>query len=138
MLRDDFQRLARLRLREARELLRRGLPAGAYYLAGYAVECGLKACIARHTRRYEFPDRQRWNQSYIHDLTRLVEIAGLGGALIAETGASRAFSINWGVVKDWSEESRYDHTITMAKARDFYRALTKQQTGVMRWVRRHW
>jgi HEPN domain-containing protein len=32
-------------------LLEAGLYAGAYYLAGYAVECALKACIAKKTAR---------------------------------------------------------------------------------------
>jgi len=32
---------------------------GAYYLAGYAVECAIKACIAKGTRRYEFPDKRK-------------------------------------------------------------------------------
>ena len=42
----EFRELATLRLAEAKALLDAGLPDGAYYLAGYAVECGLKACIA--------------------------------------------------------------------------------------------
>src|SRR5919106_3680906 len=43
-----------------------GEPSGAYYLAGYAVECGLKACIAKQVRRHEFPDRTTVNQSHTH------------------------------------------------------------------------
>ena len=57
MLRKDFRELAMIRLREARVLLRAKCYDGAYYLAVYAVECALKACIARHTKRFEFPDR---------------------------------------------------------------------------------
>jgi HEPN domain-containing protein len=49
--------MAMVRLKEANVLLRLGLSDGAYYLAGYAVECALKACIAKGTRRYEFPDK---------------------------------------------------------------------------------
>jgi hypothetical protein len=52
------------------------------------------------------------NQSYTHDLSRLVQAAGLDGALNARIRASAGFSVNWNVVKDWSEESRYDHTTT--------------------------
>jgi len=40
-------------------LLRLGLFDGAYYLAGYAVECALKACIAKGTQRFEFPDKRK-------------------------------------------------------------------------------
>jgi HEPN domain-containing protein len=57
--RRDFQQLSRIRAREAEALLKLGLSDGAYYLAGYAVECALKACIAKGTRRYEFPDKKR-------------------------------------------------------------------------------
>src|SRR5262249_10273775 len=56
MTRADLQQLSRLRRREARVLLDAGHSAGAYYLVGYAVECALKACIARSTRRYDFPE----------------------------------------------------------------------------------
>jgi hypothetical protein len=43
MNRSDFQQLAELRLRESRSLLAAGFPEGAYYLAGYSVECAFKA-----------------------------------------------------------------------------------------------
>jgi hypothetical protein len=41
MNRADLQQIAELRLQEARTLLTGGFPDGAYYLAGYAVECAL-------------------------------------------------------------------------------------------------
>ncbi|MGC2744663.1 MAG: hypothetical protein WA672_15920 [Candidatus Angelobacter sp.] len=43
----DLQELAHLRLAEARLLLDGKSFAGAYYLTGLALECALKACIAR-------------------------------------------------------------------------------------------
>lgn len=55
MNRREFRELTTLRLAEARALLDAGLPDGAYYLAGYAVECALKACISRQTRQHDFP-----------------------------------------------------------------------------------
>jgi hypothetical protein len=42
MTRKDFQRLTRLRLNDARTLLKNGNNEGAYYLTGLAVECALK------------------------------------------------------------------------------------------------
>jgi hypothetical protein len=51
----DFQRLAKLRAAEAGALVRSRKEIGAYYLAGYAVECALKACVAKATKRHEFP-----------------------------------------------------------------------------------
>jgi len=78
MNRDDFQELAHKRLRDARVLLRGRRHAGAYYLTGYAVECGLKACIARQTRRFDFPPKPNAVRDiYVHDLTKLVKAAGL-------------------------------------------------------------
>jgi hypothetical protein len=77
MDRRDFQELARLRVREATALMKLRLPDGAYYLAGYALECALKACIAKRTRRHEFPDKKRVEASYSHNLAQLVNEAGL-------------------------------------------------------------
>ena len=77
MNRDDFQELARTRLREARTLLRTGNYGGAYYLSGYVIERGLKACIAKKTRRYDFPDKNLVAESYTHNPTKLMKVAGL-------------------------------------------------------------
>ena len=55
LTRRDFQRLAKLRAAEAGALVRSRKEIGAYYLAGYAVECALKACVAKATKRHEFP-----------------------------------------------------------------------------------
>jgi HEPN domain-containing protein len=45
--RDKLQRLAEGRLEEATLLMDRRLWTGAYYLTGLAVECALKASLAR-------------------------------------------------------------------------------------------
>lgn len=58
MDRKGLQELSNVRLKEAKALLKVGMADGAYYLAGYAVECALKACIAKETRRYDFPDKR--------------------------------------------------------------------------------
>lgn len=135
--RGSLQQLARMRLREARSLLDRGYNDGAYYLAGYAVECGLKACIAKATRRHDFPDRRIASASYTHDLPALIKVAGLEAELQAEIDRDRVFEQNWAIVKDWSEESRYQ-TTNRAKAHDLYWAIAGRQHGVMRWLRQRW
>jgi len=43
----DFQNLCKRRVDEATTLLSAGHSDGAYYLAGYAVECAFKACICK-------------------------------------------------------------------------------------------
>ena len=55
MNRNDFRELAGIRLGEAKVLLDSDRYDGAFYLADYAVECALKACISRLTRRFDFP-----------------------------------------------------------------------------------
>lgn len=51
MNRAELRNLAKLRLAEAQTLLAAARWSGAYYLSGYSVECALKACIAKNTRR---------------------------------------------------------------------------------------
>jgi HEPN domain-containing protein len=67
--RKDLQELSKVRLKEAKALLDLGMPDGAYYLAGYAVECALKACLAKGTVKYEFPDKKR-SASAVHTCKR--------------------------------------------------------------------
>ena len=71
--RREFQQLARMRLNDARVLMRRGNVEGAYYLTGLAVECAVKACIAKNTRRHDFPPSQSAIKDiYTHDLSKLI------------------------------------------------------------------
>jgi hypothetical protein len=66
-----------VRLGEARLLLDGKSFSGAYYLTGLAIECALRACIARSTEQYDFPDLKRLQNSWIHDLNQLLGTAGL-------------------------------------------------------------
>ena len=137
MNRDDFRRLAELRLREARALLQARHFDGAYYLGGYVIENALKACIAKQTKRFEFPDRKTVNESHTHNLEQLLRVAGLQPELEREAASSRAFEVNWTVVKDWSEESRYQRH-TRQEAEDLFNAITDPQNGVLPWIRQRW
>ena len=135
MFRKDFQELARVRLREARKLLQEREYSGAHYFVGITVECGLKACIAKATHRYQFPERNS-RDLYTHELTPLVKLAGLSLSLAEERAASPAFEINWNIVNDWRVESRYE-IIGRIQATDIYSAATSRR-GVMRWIRKNW
>ena len=135
--RKDLQELARIRLREARALLSAGMWDGAYYLAGYAAECALKACIAKMVRRYDFPDRTLANESWKHDLEALVKTAGLFPQLRAAIAADPLFERYWGVAKDWKETSRYERR-THREAEDLIRAISDPRHGVLRWIRQYW
>ena len=67
MNRVDFQKMADIRAVEARFHLEARMYSGTYYLAGYAVECGFKACIARMVKRHEFPGKDFIRGAYTHD-----------------------------------------------------------------------
>ena len=137
MNRADFQALSRLRRSEAGQLLRAELYAGAYHLSGLAVECALKACVAKLTKRHDFPDRDLATASYTHDLERLLQIAALTSLLRTEARTNRQLQINWEFVKDWNIDSRYSLSISPARALDMYRACAGRQ-GILGWLRRRW
>lgn len=137
MNRTDLQELARIRVREARSLVDASLFDGAYYLAGYAVECALKACIAKKTQEYDFPDKALANKAHTHNLAQLVGVAGLAQELDTKIEEDEVFAVNWAIIKDWSEEARYGRH-SESKVRDFYRAVADRRRGVLAWLKDHW
>jgi hypothetical protein len=137
MNRRDLQRLANARIVEAKALLVAGHYSGAYHLAGLAVECALKACIAKRTKAHTFPDKNLAAESYSHDLTKLRRLADLDAQFLHDAKSDPALVANWTVVKDWAIESRYE-TKTAQQAKDLYDAVYRRQSGVLRWIRRRW
>jgi len=136
--RDDFKNLARIRIREARVLLKSGNYCGAYYLSGLAVECALKACICKRTKRYSFPPpRKRIERIWNHDLVELMAEAELKDAKDDESRRNPAFAENWLVVKDWTVKSRYDR-VSQVQAEDLFSAIVAATHGVFPWLRRNW
>jgi hypothetical protein len=125
-----------MRLKDARTLMRSGNIEGSYYLTGLAVECAVKACIAKNTKRHDFPPSQSAIKDiYTHDLVRLIGAARLQGALDTERRKNASFNNKWDVVKDWSINSRY--AVGGLNARDLYRAVAGRN-GVMQWLRQRW
>jgi HEPN domain len=134
--RREFQQLARMRLKDARVLMRSGNREGAYYLTGLAVECAVKACIAKNTQRHDFPPNQSAIKDiYTHDLVKLVGAAKLQTVLDADRRKNVSFNNKWDVVKDWNINSRY--AVSGLNARDLYRAVAGRN-GVMQWLRQRW
>ena len=119
-------------------MLDMGEYCGAYHLTGIGVECAIKACIARKTNRHEFPDKNHAAKCWEHDPEKLITVAGLSVQLGIESKANGRFASNWGVVKDWKIDCRYDLSITDTKALALYSAVVARQHGVLRWLRRHW
>jgi HEPN domain-containing protein len=137
MNRYDLRDLARVRLKEAQTLLRNGCFDGAYYLAGYAIECALKACIAKRTKRNDFPDKKLVDKSFSHDLDQLLNTAGLKADLELSFATQPRLEENWAMVKKWSEASRYTFTDVLA-AENMISAIMERQHGVLQWIRQYW
>ena len=114
-----------------------GCWAGAYYLAGYAIECALKACIAKRTERFEFPDLKRVKSSYTHDLVELLRIAGLN-RLLREAEYNRPqLGENWLFVTGWSEEARYEQH-SESDAASLLKAVQDRKDGILSWLKNYW
>jgi hypothetical protein len=138
--RADFQRLANERIADARALLAARRWAAAYYLAGYAVECGLKACILRRLATAAdvvFEDRRYSEKCWTHNLAQLLDLAGLTAALAADAAADPALQNYWDTVKDWNESSRYARK-TKADAEVLFDAITDKKHGVLSWIKARW
>jgi len=138
MNRHELHELSKIRRKEAASLLKAKHYSGAYYLLGYSVECALKACIAKQTKKYDFPNKDIAKDAYTHKLQTLVKIAGLEGDLDRDIKKSKTFEINWATVKDWSEEARYRTDISPSKAKDLYSACTSRASGILAWIKTKW
>lgn len=139
MNRIDFQQLADLRIAEAHALLTLPVPMpdGAYYLAGYAVECGVKACIAKAYGPESWPEKDFVAKCHTHEILVLIRLAGLETARTAAIAANPALAASLDIVKDWSEKSRYERH-SQAEAQDLYDAITNASNGVLPWIKVHW
>lgn len=138
MNRADLQQLSELRIKEARILLDAASYAGAYYLAGYAVECALKACIAKQTKEYGFPDKDFVNKSWTHKLEELLNLAELKDRLRNERRTNNDLDTYWAIVVNWQENKRYDLRITQQEAKNLYDAISDPANGVLQWLKRWW
>ena len=137
MNRGDFQELAELHLQHAEALLDAKLYSGAYYICGYAVECALKACIARQTNQFDFPDKKAVDAAWTHELGRLLKVAGLEPAFEAEGKQDRLFDLNWQLVTQWNERSRYERR-SQNQAEDLFLAVSDPDHGVLECTKRYW
>jgi hypothetical protein len=137
MNRIEFQLLAEIRLKEAEALLAARLWDGAYYLAGYAVECGLKACIAKRTLAEDFPPgKDIIAKIYSHSFEELIQVAGLKPARDATSAAEPLFDANWKTAVKWKEDARYRRW-SQVEAERLFRAVSDTPHGVLTWLRTH-
>lgn len=137
MNKTELENLAAIRIKEAEVLLAAGCYQGAYYLAGYALECTLKACIAKQVKEFDFPDKKLANDSYTHNLASLLIPAGLTQELRAQEKHDREFRLNWAIVIKWSEESRYKFAIKEQDANELFNAITDNESGILSWLKKY-
>jgi HEPN domain-containing protein len=138
MNRSDFQQLTELRVREAEVLLREGYFDGAFYLLGYAIECALKACIAKQTKEYDFPpDRKAVEAIYKHNSGDLLKASTLEREHEQARRASSAFDANWKIIQGWTEQGRYQQGKSEKEVQEFFSAIVGDE-GVLPWLKKFW
>lgn len=106
-------------------------------MGGYAVECALKACIAKRTQQHDFPDKKLVNDSHTHDLEKLLHLAELKDELEEATQKNSVMKSNWIIVRDWSETSRYEMKL-LRDARGLLQAIEDREGGLLAWVQQRW
>ena len=140
MDRAEWQQIAEEKLHAADALLAAGEWASAYYLAGYAVECGLKSCVLVRlatTPHLIFEDKRYSLDCWTHKIGSLLKLAGLKNDLDTDITSNPAIGVHWMYVKDWNEESRY-RGWTENEAKTLYNAIVHATDGVMTWIRKRW
>ncbi len=138
MNRSELQSLADHRVQDAEALLGSERWQAAYYLLGYAVECALKACAARRFGEHEVPDKKVVLDFYTHDLEKLLNVAELKSMKEDRAKVDSGFKVNWSIVNQWSEASRYNLVISKAEAQDMFSAVNDPASGVLSWLRTVW
>jgi len=137
--RAELQHLSTERIEDARALLAANRWSGAYYLAGYALECALKSCVLAYIERTGiiFEDKKYAEKCWTHDIEELVKQAGLEVERDKSAGANLNLGHNWLIAKDWSESSRYRMS-TQLQAEKLFNALTDNPNGVLLWIKTFW
>jgi hypothetical protein len=140
LTRDELQLLAQSRLDEAKVLFAAGRYDGAYYLAGYAVEMALKACICKLLDEDFPPGTGEVAKTYqTHSFDRLILLAGLRKQL-GQKAQDVNFQTNLSLVRGWSEAKRYNviGTSDQATTQELLTALDDETSGILTWIKTLW
>ncbi len=133
----DLQAAAQAKIDDAQHLLNLHRFSNAYYLAGYSIEIGLKACIAKQFTADTIPDRKFVMDIHVHDLKKLIGLSGLTSALKQREVASAQFAANWALTTEWSPEVRYEAVDPML-AQFMISAIIEPTDGVLPWIKTVW
>lgn len=140
MNRAELQQLAEDRVVDAEALLAARRWSAAFYLAGYALECGLKSCVlaqlVKHTE-VVFQDKKFSADCWTHSIDKLVALAQLTAQLAADRRANAMLDQNWTIVASWNGVSRYEQKL-QGEAEGLFNAITDATVGVRPWIRTRW
>lgn len=139
MNRTEARKFAEAWVVDAKTLLDAGRWHAAYYVVGYAVECGLKACILAHIESTGiiFQDKKFAEKCFTHDIEALVKAANLEIIRGLDIATNPALGVNWQFAKDWNVDVRY-HERSELEAQSLYDAITDSANGVLPWIRARW
>jgi hypothetical protein len=107
----DLRSLATDRIEDARVLFDSGRVAGSMYLAGYAIECSLKARICDSLGWEELRSDGAYRSMKTHDLVFLLSFTGRESQVL-----STAHLSYWSLVTKWRPEMRYEHAAATSQS----------------------
>ena len=139
---EEIEKLAEVRLNEAKLLLSQNYCEGVLYLAGYCVELLLKARISRvldipNLFDESFQPKELRKPYYTHDLKYLLIFAGLKSKLNKEKAINQNLFTNWSLIEEtWNEHCRYKNCGECKKAdvERFIFAIEDQEIGIKQWI----
>ena len=147
--RSDLQNLTKQRLDEASALLSLNFPDAAFYLAGYSIECALKAVVCKTLDQDDFyqPDRSKKATRYVqerifrefktHNYSDLLVLSGLSAEFELARVSDPQLYLAWTDIEKagWTEQFRYElGTKSRQNVSDFIKAVG----AVIIWISNYW
>jgi HEPN domain-containing protein len=128
--RTELRAGARAKLDDAILLFENKRYSNAYYLSGYAVELGLKACVAAQMTAETIPGKEVIKGILEHQASKLVGLAGLKAELKEQQDNDPDFAANWAVASEWMPDSRYEVTEDPISSQALISAIADPKSGV--------
>jgi AbiV family abortive infection protein len=135
--RTDLRANAERKLQDAKILFSAGSFSNSYYLAGYTIELGLKACIAAQMSADTIPSKEILKKLLDHNFQNLVGVAGLATALREQQAKDVEFGANWAIAAEWSPDVRYE-SVSAAEVQLLVAAIENPESGVLTWIKNYW
>ncbi|WP_156467569.1 hypothetical protein [Methylobacterium sp. Leaf102] len=131
--RATLQRVATAKLEDAVLLLAHQRFSNAHYLAGFAVEIGIKAVIAARFQAETIPDKNFVFDLYSHDIAKLIKLAGLSQELRSKEESDSSFAAQWAIVCEWKPDLRYDSSDAISS-----QLMINATQDVIEWIKKFW